>query len=140
MEERLSKAKSALLFREPFFANLLMRMEMTEVPDEAFFAMGVPPTMCTDGKNIWYSKSFVGSLNDKQLLGVLKHEVYHMVFVHPARRGSRDPRRWNMAADYSINLLLEEDELPTIVKDGKQVVVAGNLLGIAGTTFQDLLG
>ena len=37
---------------------------------------------------------------------MLAHEVMHCALAHPARRGDRDPERWNVACDLAVNPLL----------------------------------
>jgi predicted metal-dependent peptidase len=91
---KLTKARVQLLFQQPFFATLCLRL--TLIPAEV-------PTMATNGRVIYYSPAFVDSLTPLELLGVLAHEVLHCALAHQCRRGSRKPRLWNVAADYAIN-------------------------------------
>jgi predicted metal-dependent peptidase len=50
-------------------------------------------------------------------MGVIAHEVFHVVNKHHLRRGDRDSDLWNIAADLLINRLLEEDGF-TLPPDG----------------------
>ena len=43
-------------------------------------------------------------------MGVIAHEVLHVVNRHHLRRGERDAELWNVAADLLINRLLEDDK------------------------------
>jgi predicted metal-dependent peptidase len=43
-------------------------------------------------------------------MGVIAHEVLHVVNRHHLRRGERDAKLWNVAADLLINRLLEDDK------------------------------
>jgi len=67
---------------------------------------GAVPTMATDGRRIVYDPAFVNSLQPAELEAVLAHEVLHCALGHHCRRGQRDPRLWNEAADLAINPLL----------------------------------
>ncbi len=98
---KLTKARVQLLFQQPFFATLCLRL--TLIP-------GPVPTMATNGKAIYYNPAFVDSLTAEELQGVLAHEVLHCALGHHCRRGSRKPRLWNVAADYAIN--------PIVLKNG----------------------
>lgn len=98
---KLTKARVQLLFQQPFFATLCLRL--TLIP-------GPVPTMATNGKLIYYNPAFVDSLSPEELQGVLAHEVLHCALGHHCRRGSRKPRLWNVAADYAIN--------PIVLKNG----------------------
>ena len=42
------------------------------------------------------------------MVGVLVHEIYHVILKHPLRRGEREPERWNIAADLTINPMVIE--------------------------------
>ena len=86
-----------LLLNQPFFGTLGLRLKL--VP-------GSLPTMATDGSRIVYNSAFVGELKPAELEGVLAHEVLHCALGHHCRRGERDPKLWNEAADLAINPLL----------------------------------
>jgi predicted metal-dependent peptidase len=96
--ERIRKARTTLLLDHPFFGSLLFRLK----DEECRFI----PTMATNGVVLRYNPAFVDLLNAATLAGVLAHEVMHPALQHHTRRAKRDPRRWNEACDYAINLLL----------------------------------
>lgn len=48
-------------------------------------------------------------LTDDELLFVMVHEVMHCAMEHMVRRGGRDPKRWNEAADYAINQMISDE-------------------------------
>ena len=54
-----------------------------------------------------FNPQFAESLSDAQLRGVLVHEVCHCALLHPFRRGPRNLRKFNLAADYAVNNFLE---------------------------------
>jgi len=62
--------------------------------------------MATDGSRIVYNPTFVDQLKAAELEGTLAHEVMHCALAHHCRRGERDPRLWNEAADLAINPIL----------------------------------
>lgn len=105
---KISKAKTDLICTQPFFATLLLGMPMSE--DNA------QPTIATDGKRIVYNSAFIDTLTHGELVFVLAHEVMHAVFMHSTRRGQRDARRYNIAADYVINQILVDDKVGTMPK------------------------
>lgn len=96
----LQKARARLLLHHPFFATLLLSTPMIE--DKSL------PTAATDMKNIYYNPEFFAPLAGEVIEFVLGHEVLHIVFEHGLRLHSRDPRLWNIACDYAINLILED--------------------------------
>jgi predicted metal-dependent peptidase len=61
------------------------------------------PTAATDGRDIFVNPDFFGRLSRAEQEGLLLHEVLHAALEHVARRGGRDPKLWNIAADIVIN-------------------------------------
>jgi predicted metal-dependent peptidase len=98
IEARLSRARTQLLLNHPFFGTLCLRLKLEPC---AMF-----PTMATDGRRLVYNPAFVETLTPAELEGVLAHEVMHCALAHHCRRGERDARLWNHAADYAINPIL----------------------------------
>jgi len=101
-KQRLSTARATLVLDHPFFGSLALRMNLEEE------TRGRTQTMATDGRSIFYDPKFVKGCSDLELVGLLAHEVMHPAMQHHTRRGDRDPRLWNDAADYAINPILTE--------------------------------
>ena len=98
---KVSRASTRLVIKHPFFGSITLSSKVE--PDETI------STMCTDGKSIWWSPEFVDTIDQEETLGVTAHEVLHIVFKHPLRRGVRDPLLWNIACDFSINQILVDE-------------------------------
>ncbi|MCM2973758.1 vWA domain-containing protein [Larsenimonas suaedae] len=62
----------------------------------------------TDGLTIYYSPDFFLAHTPEQQLGLLLHETLHVAFMHMVRRGTREPEKFNRAADYVINLIITD--------------------------------
>jgi predicted metal-dependent peptidase len=86
--------------RSVFFATLALRLKFR--PDWTF------PTAATNGREIVYNPGFVCRLTPDQLIGLIAHEVMHCALGHFARRMERDPERWNIATDATINHTLRD--------------------------------
>lgn len=99
-EERIVKARIKLLTAYPFFGNLALYLDL--VRDEKC------PTAYTDGKVIGYNPDFIDSMEDAEINWVVCHEVLHPALGHMWRRGTRTPRRANMAMDYAIHVIMTE--------------------------------
>ncbi len=99
--EKLTRARTRLVLDQPFFGTLSLRLKLMP---------GSLPTMATDGLRIVYNPVFVNQLKPTELEGTLAHEVLHCALGHHCRRGNRDPRLWNEAADLAIN--------PILIKNG----------------------
>lgn len=65
-------------------------------------------TAATDGKHIFFNPKFFMSLNVEEQIFLLLHETMHCAYMHMERVADRDKKKWNMAADYVINLQLVE--------------------------------
>jgi predicted metal-dependent peptidase len=91
----ISASLLRLRMKSPFFATL------------ALFARFIPtqhyPTAATDGKDIFYNPDFLQSLPAPQQDGLILHEVLHAALLHVFRRGVRDAKLWNIAADIVVN-------------------------------------
>ena len=99
--QRIERALTALVFDQPFFAVLAMRLEIQETAEVDTFA--------TDGKRLLYNPQFCSELEDKQIITVLAHEVLHCAMGHIWRTPlGADHLIWNMAIDNEANWELEE--------------------------------
>ena len=97
----MTKARTELVLRYPFFGKLALQLELVE--SDQF------ETMATDGQRLYYNREWVLSITHKERVGVIAHEVLHVVFKHHLRRNNRDKYFWNVAGDYVINDVLFED-------------------------------
>ena len=95
-KEKLITARISLLLKAPFFGNLATRMNLVNADEWC-------PTAATDGRRFYYNSQFVNNMPLKQVEFLVGHEVLHAVYDHMGRRGSRDPKIWNIADDYCVN-------------------------------------
>jgi len=102
-----------LLSDEPFFAALSRRIEKRE--DRSIPTAGVCVNEETGHFEMIYNPEFFASLPEKQVIGILKHEYFHLIFEHCTnRRPAGVPHKtWNIAADLAINSHLV-GELPEL--------------------------
>jgi len=103
--EKLTKARIALLLQQPFWGTLATRLILKDATDDEG---GWCPTAATDGRYFYYNRDFVAKLNKSETIFLVAHEVEHCVYDHMSRRGSRNPKIWNAAADFVINWELHE--------------------------------
>ena len=125
LDFKLSKAKTALIFEQPFFATLSIGMPW--VRDDTLD----PPTMATDGDNIYWHPDFVAKSSHDELKFVVCHEILHCVFQHMDRVGTRDRYKWNVATDVIINDLLKRENIGAFPAGGidmPQLAAAGKYL------------
>jgi predicted metal-dependent peptidase len=94
-------ARTRLVISQPFFGTLALNLTMVEATAE----QGVE-TMATDGRNLYFNSDFVLGMDEEELKGVNAHEVLHCALRHMTRRQHRDANKWNIAADFAINLIV----------------------------------
>jgi len=105
---KLDPYMTNLLWEEPFFAILLRSVD--RIRDDSFPTAGV--SVRNGSPTMIYNGGWLSTLENQRVMGLLKHEAYHLVYRHVAER-ARDPHLvWNYATDLAINGLLSEDELP----------------------------
>lgn len=108
--KRLSKAKTSLILEHPFIGSVALNMPMS-LSDEV-------PTAATNGKRVLYNPDFIEPLTDEELKFLVAHECLHPMLEHNYRRGARDPKKWNKAADYVINQLLVDEGIGKFIEGG----------------------
>lgn len=101
-EKRLAKATAMLLYSEPFYGTLLLRMPRVAVGPE------VCEVAATDGKTLFYNPQGTAKLNFDQLKTMLMHEASHNGLGHHVRMIGKDAELANMAGDHVVNLILQE--------------------------------
>ena len=97
-EQRLSKAVVDIMPHIPEISGLLMIGERS-IDDTV-------PTACTNGRDEFYGRAFVASLNDAELRFVIIHEVFHKMYRHLvtwSHLWKICPRTSNISMDYDIN-------------------------------------
>lgn len=101
VEQKFAKAMIDLRKHRPFYSAIYEVMDKIE--DESIGTMGVNNTQFR------YSPKFVDGLSYPEFLFVLLHEIGHISLMHVVRRGNRDPKLWNLAADLYVNKLIAEE-------------------------------
>jgi len=102
--DKIVVARVGLLLRHPFFGNMATRLKIQDASEWC-------QTAATDGRNLFYNRTFFSELTTKQVEFVVAHEILHNVFEHMLRVEGRDRAIWNVAADYSVNGTLVRDKI-----------------------------
>lgn len=104
VNRKMKRAILYLISRKEYYGSLIPHLNIYGSTKKPKFK-----TMCTDGSSIIFHPEFVLKQSEEALRMVLAHEIMHCVGDHMARRGQRNPDLWNVATDYSINPLLNEE-------------------------------
>jgi len=97
-----------LLLTEPFFAELIR--SITKIRDEKISTAGV----CVKDNDLYlyWNPRFLANLSNPEIVGLLKHECYHLFFEHCTSRRMEPHTVANIATDLAINSIIPEEELP----------------------------
>ncbi|MBB5232744.1 vWA domain-containing protein [Deinococcus budaensis] len=104
LQRLVSGSRLRLRGKSAFFATLLLHAEF--VPSREVAAAS------TDGERVYVNPEVAASLPPDVLDGLLLHEVLHAALSHVERRGPRERRRWNRAADTIVNGMVAAAGLP----------------------------
>jgi predicted metal-dependent peptidase len=104
VKEMIVSGRVRMLIKHPFFGTLATRLKLVETE-------GWCPTAAVDGKHFYYNPNFFRTLTPEEIDFVVGHEVLHCVYSHCGEGGrlfdyaesDRDPKLWNIAADYKVN-------------------------------------
>lgn len=104
VEEKITKARIQLQTSHPFWARLILSLDIKkgELPSGAFAA--VDP----NGK-MYYNEEVFKKLSLQDIKYIMAHEVSHIALGHLIRLGTRDLTKWNIANDLIINNMLNND-------------------------------
>jgi predicted metal-dependent peptidase len=102
---KLGAARTRLILERPFIGALVMHLPLVPV------AAGRCETVATDARALYYNPAYIAALTLAEVQFVLAHEAMHCALGHFARRAHRVRRRWDVACDHAVNLLLVEEGL-----------------------------
>lgn len=100
----ISASRVRLRSKSAFFATLLLHADI--LPSREVVGAA------TDGERVYVNPEVATSLPPNMLDGLLLHEVLHAALSHVDRRGPREKKRWNRAADTIVHGMVAAAELP----------------------------
>lgn len=136
----LNKHTFRLLQQEPFFACISRRIHKS--PTKAIPTAGVRINPHNQQFEMVYNPDFMGKLTDKEKLGVMMHEFYHVIFEHVTSRLPPEgmSMMWNVATDLAINSHLM-DMLPEggCIPSKKDTPFEKYPVGLSAEAYFDML-
>lgn len=100
---KLGAARTRLILERPFIGALVMHLPLRAA------APSWCETVATDARAFYFNPGYIAGLTLAQTQFVLAHEAMHCALAHFARRGHRVRRRWDIACDHAVNLLLADE-------------------------------
>lgn len=105
LETKLAAARTRLILEKPFLGALVMHL-----PLKASDAQWCKTT-ATDARNFYFNPAYIARLTLEQTQFVLAHEAMHCALSHFARRNHRQKHRWDVACDYAVNMILDQERM-----------------------------
>ncbi len=105
LETKLAAARTRLILEKPFLGSLVMHLPL-KAADPKWCK-----TTATDAKSFFYNPEYINRLTLEQTQFVLAHEAMHCALSHFARRNHRQKHRWDVACDYAVNMILDDERM-----------------------------
>ncbi|MBI5331543.1 MAG: hypothetical protein HZB71_13155 [Betaproteobacteria bacterium] len=105
LETKLAAARTRLILEKPFLGALVMHLPL-KASDQKWCK-----TTATDARALYYNPAYIARLSLEQTQFVLAHEAMHCALSHFNRRGHRLRHRWDVACDYAVNMILDEERM-----------------------------
>ena len=96
------------LLHEPFFSSILRQVSKQKTDEIPTAGVSVNEGSFT----LFWNPEFLAGLPKKHIVGLLKHEMYHLIFSHCTTRRQEPHALWNIATDLAINSLIDFSLLP----------------------------
>jgi len=100
---------------EPFLGTISLQISKRADFDAPTAYVGARPSGKQYDIVMGYNPNFLRSLSPRQRQGVVKHEMYHLIFQHIFSRAPGDKHYqtlWNWATDMAINSIIGAENLP----------------------------
>ncbi len=105
IETKLAAARTRLILDKPFLGSLVMHLPL-KAADPKWCE-----TTATDARHFYYNPAYIARLTLEQTQLVLAHEAMHCALSHFARRNHRQKHRWDVACDYAVNMILDDERM-----------------------------
>jgi predicted metal-dependent peptidase len=124
VDDRISYARAAAVFKAPYFASVIHGF--IYVPMD-----GIGTMMCTPKMVLGYDPEWVKEATIGELAADIAHEVNHFLRRHFERSGQvEDPHLFNIAGDLAINPDLRNAEWEIAGKDSKRPAIFPEKYGL----------
>jgi predicted metal-dependent peptidase len=121
-------AKKYMIRHHPFYGSFLCTTEVKWTEKV--------PTAAVDGQFLYLNPVACSKLSRKEWRFLLAHEVQHLAHLHSFRQRKRHAFIWNMATDFVINGLLEQEGDMALLDD---VLINGDFFDMSPEQVYDIL-
>lgn len=103
----MREAMLHLLLKQPFYGYVAASVTVEESEDIATLKMQNDSALVLQYNRKWYE-----SLSYEKAIGVIIHELLHIILLHPYRREGRNMLLWTVACDMAVNEHIPVEFLP----------------------------
>jgi predicted metal-dependent peptidase len=96
-----------LLLKQPFYGYVAASVTPAESDDVETIRM-----INDSALKLIYNKQWYESISNENAIGVVIHELLHIILLHSYRRESREKLLWTIACDMAVNEHISADLLP----------------------------
>ena len=107
---KVSRALTRLACEDPFFGSCALRLDVRS--DDSI------TTACTNGKAILWNTAFIDSCSEQETVGLICHEILHVLFMHCVPLEGKNPVIANIAMDFIINEVVQNECNYQLPKEG----------------------
>lgn len=104
--KKVDKNLARLYIKHQFYAHPGSQLKL-RITEDCIDPAG-NPTWATDGHHLFIHPEALKNDTDDECVWTFAHEITHPLSRHSERRGDRDAWKWNLAADFEINLPLRD--------------------------------
>jgi len=104
---RIQEVIIRLLLKQPFYGYIaasVTPVESREIPKVNMVPVPTPVLV--------YNKQWFEGLKDEHAVGVVIHELLHLILLHSFRKGNRERQLWVIACDMAVNEHIDPHLLP----------------------------
>jgi predicted metal-dependent peptidase len=109
-----------LLLKQPFYGYVAASVTPSESENISTIKM-----INDSALKLIYNKQWYESISNEKAIGVIIHELLHIILLHPYRREAREKLLWTIACDMAVNEYIFSDLLPedsiTVLKIEKEI-------------------
>ncbi|MCX7746141.1 MAG: VWA-like domain-containing protein [Clostridia bacterium] len=110
---RIQDIMMHLLLKQPFYGYMAASVIPVESPETQTVSMLTSPDL-----KLLYNRNWYESLCEEKAVGVMLHELLHLILLHSFRKENRERNLWAIACDMAVNehideALLLEDAITT---------------------------
>lgn len=102
LNRRISRARARVILRHPFYATILMDMDVD-------MDAGLDADATVDGERVLFRPDYVADASDDDLFAAMKKAAVHVAYGHHLRQGKREQEIWNEATDQVAWHIMQHD-------------------------------